>query len=93
MSSSPTLADDSFVDKAIATASITLCDHHESGITSAVQLLVRPLDLRSDESGAHPGETFVMVTITREEVRAMLTALDDDWSEVVRCNGDPNAGE
>ena len=86
----PTLANDSFVDKAIATVDLCLSDHHERGLTSAVQLLVRPLDVRSDESGAHPGESFVMVTITREELRALLAAADEDWDEIVRLNGDPN---
>lgn len=86
----PTLADDSFVDPAIATMGICLWDRRGGGMTNAVQLLVRPLDVRSDESGAHPGESFVMVTLTREELRAMLAELDRDWSEVVSVCGDPN---
>ena len=86
----PTLEDDSFVDKAIATFGICLWDRHDGGTTSAVQILVRPLDVRGDESGGHPGESFVMVTITREEMREMLAALDQDWTDVVTHAGDPN---
>jgi hypothetical protein len=85
MSTTPTLADDSFVDKAIAHASIALWDSHDGAITNAMQLLARPVDVRGDESGAHPGERFVMITITREEVRAMLKALDDDWADHVKA--------
>jgi len=51
-------------------------------MTNAVQLLVRPADVRGDESGGHPGESFVMVTITREELTEMLAALTADWAEV-----------
>ena len=87
----PSLDDDSFVDKAIATMAITLWDRHYGGTTNAVQLLVRPTDMRSDESGEHPGETFVMVTLTREELRALLTELDEDWALQVAVTGDPNS--
>ena len=80
----PTLENDSFVDKAIAQASICLWDGHHGGVTNAVQLFVRPLDVRGDESGSHPGETFVMVTITREEIAAMQKALDDDWADQIK---------
>lgn len=90
MMQEPTLENDSFVDKAIATAGICLWDRHDGGITNAVQLLVRPLDVRGDESGEHPGESFVMVTITREEMRGLLAALDQDWADVIKYTGDPN---
>jgi hypothetical protein len=86
----PTLENDSFVDPAIAQMSISLWGRHGGGMTSAVQLLVRPQDVRIDESGGHPGELFVMVTLTREELREMLAAVDADWSEVVSVCGDPN---
>jgi hypothetical protein len=79
MSHTPTLIANSFVDKAIATCGICLWDKHGGGTTNAVQLLVRPIDVRSDESGQCPGETFVMLTITREELREMLRELDEDW--------------
>lgn len=78
MSEEPTLEDDSFVDPAIATCSLTLWERKDGAMTNAVQLLVRPIDVRGDESGAHPGERFLMVTITREEVAAMLKALAED---------------
>lgn len=78
MDKEPTLGDDTFVDPAIATCSLTLWERKDGAMTNAVQLLVRPTDLRGDESGAHPGERFVMVTITREEVAAMLKALAED---------------
>jgi len=83
MSNVPTLENDSFVDKAIATVSVCLWDRKDGGMTNAVQLLVRPLDLRGDESGSHPGEQFVMVTITREEMRDMLKELDIDWADTI----------
>lgn len=78
MSKEPTLEDDSFVDPAIATCSLTLWERKDGAMTNAVQLLVRPTDVRGDEAGGHPGEKFVMVTITREEVAAMLKALAED---------------
>lgn len=31
-----------------------------------------------------------MLTLTREELREILAALDRDWSEVVSVCGDPN---
>jgi hypothetical protein len=77
----PTLDDDSLVDKAIAQVSISLWDSHDGGMTNAVVLLVRPLDVRCDESGGHPGESFVMITITREEIAEMQKALDADWAD------------
>ena len=80
----PTMENDGFVDKAIATVSITLWESANGGMTNAVQLLVRPADVRGDESGAHPGESFVMVTIIREEVREMLQGLDDDWADQMK---------
>lgn len=86
----PTLADDSFVDKAIAQMSCALWERHGGGITNAISLLVRPIDIRGDEAGGHPGEKFVMLTITREEVREMLEWLDDDWANQVSITGDPN---
>lgn len=88
---SVTLADDSLVDRAIAQVGLTLWNEKDGRMCSAVQLLVRPLDVRGDESGGHPGEEFVMVTITRDELRAMLDAVDQDWAEVTRCAGNPNA--
>lgn len=90
--SKPSLENDSFVDKNIATVGICLWDRHDGGITNAVQLLVRPLDIRCDESGAHPDESgFVMLTITREEMRGLLAELDEDWADIVKYSGDPNA--
>ena len=74
----PTLEDDTFVDPAIANCCLTLWERKDGAMTNAVQLLVRPTDVRGDESGGHPGERFVMVTITREEVAAMLKALNED---------------
>ncbi len=80
----PTLDNDSFVDKAIAAMSIALWDSPTGGVTNAVQILVRPTDVRSDESGAHPGESFVMLTVVREEIREMLRALNDDWADQLK---------
>lgn len=87
----PTLEDDSFVDKAIATVGYVLWDRHDGGITNAVQLLLRPLDVRGDEAGGHPGESFVMATLTREEIREILAVLDEDWANQLQCTGEPNA--
>lgn len=76
-----TLADDSLVDPAIAQVALTLWNEKDGRMCSAVQLLVRPLDVRGDEAGGHPGEKFVMLTITRDELRAMLDAVENDWRE------------
>lgn len=76
-----TLADDSLVDPAIAQVALTLWNEKDGRMCSAVQLLVRPLDVRGDEAGGHPGEEFVMLTITRDELRAMLDAVETDWRE------------
>jgi hypothetical protein len=86
-----TLADDSLVDPAIAQVALTLWNENDGRMCSAVQLLVRPLDVRGDEAGGHPGESFVMLTITRDELRAMLDAVEADWAASVKCAGDPNA--
>lgn len=87
MSELPTLEDDTFVDPAIAACSLALWPRKDGAMTNAVQLLVRPLDTRGDESGGHPGERFVMVTITREEVRAMLDALEQDMADCLQAAG------
>jgi len=84
------LADDSLVDPAIAQVSATLWNEKDGRMCSAVQLLVRPLDVRGDEAGGHPGEEFVMVTITRDELRSMLDFVDGDWAETIQHAGDPN---
>ena len=84
MSTTPILEDDTLVDKAIAQVSICLWDSHDGGMTNAVQMLVRPVDIRSDESGGHPGEKFIMLTITREEIAEMQKALDADWADHVK---------
>lgn len=85
-----TLADDSLVDPAIAQVGLTLWNEKDGRMCSAVQLLVRPLDVRGDEAGGHPGEEFVMLTITRDELKAMLDAVDEDWATVIKHTGDPN---
>lgn len=87
MHETPTLEDDTFVDPAIATCSLALWPRKDGAMTNAVQLLVRPLDVRGDEAGGHPGERFVMVTITREEVRAMLAALEEDMADCMAAAG------
>ena len=86
----PTLEDDSLVDPAIAQVSLALWNEKDGRMCSAVQLLVRPLDIRGDEAGGHPGEEFVMLTITRDELQAMLNAVDEDWATTVQCAGVPN---
>ena len=79
-----------FVDKAIATYGITLWDNTLGQITNAAQFLIRPTDMRIDESGQYPGETFVMATLTRDELRSVLDDLEQDWADVVYHVGDPN---
>lgn len=81
-STAPSLADDSFDDKALAAIGLSLCSLPGGEVSNRAELLVRPTDMRSDESGEHPGERFVLVTITREEVRALLTMMDEDVAEV-----------
>lgn len=88
----PTLLDDEFTDPAIAACHLTLWDRQDGAMTNAVQLLVRPADLRGDESGAHPGERFVMVTILREEIEAMLHELQADLADCLKAAGAPRAG-
>lgn len=90
MSNVPTLAANTFVDKAIATCGICLWEKFGGGTTNAVQLLVRPTDIRIDESGECPGEKFVMLTITREELRKMLRELDEDWGAHLMVIGRSN---
>lgn len=90
MSAEPTLLDDSFIDQSLAQAACCLWHRADGGMTNAIQLLIRPMDVRGDESGNHPGEEFVMVTITREELRAMVTWLDEDWARDIALLGDPN---
>ena len=85
-----TLADDSFVDPALAQCSVALWNEKDGRMCSAIQLLIRPLDVRGDEAGGHPGEEFVMVTITRDELRAILDFVEEDWRRTVFCCGDPN---
>lgn len=90
MMSPVTLENDSLVDPAIAQVALTLWNEKDGRMCSAVQLLVRPLDVRGDESGGHPGEQFVMLTITRDELQAMLKAVEEDWADSVKHCGDPN---
>lgn len=85
----PSLEANTFVDPNIGNLGLTVWERHDGGLTSAVQLLVRPVDLRCDESGELPG-LFVMVTLTREELRALLRLADEDWAETVLHCGDPN---
>lgn len=75
----------------IVRTDIALWDGPGGGITNAVQLLVRPSGMRSDEAGEHPGEMFVQVTIAREDMAEMLIALDADWADHCRICGNPNA--
>lgn len=83
----PTLHDDSFADTAVAQAACILCET-DYGITNAIALLIRPLDVRGDESGNHPGESFVMARLTREELREMVAWLDEDWAAQVAVTPD-----
>lgn len=85
----PTLDDDSFTDPAIAACHLALWTRKDGAMTNAVQLLVRPKDVRCDESGAHPGEQFVMLTITREEVAAMLFELEQDIADCLHAAAMP----
>lgn len=87
MPTKPTLHDDSFIDKAVAQAACCLVDT-DYGITNAIHLLIRPHDVRGDESGAHPGESFVMAMLTREELREMVEWLDEDWAAQVAVTPD-----
>lgn len=69
------------IDQSIANAEIALHDAPDGGVTNAITLLVRPETFVHDESGQHPGESFVPVTLTREEVREILADLDKDWAD------------
>lgn len=78
----PSLVDDSFADKALAAIDLSLCMLPSGEVSNRAELLVRPTDIRTDEAGRHPGERFVLVTITREEVRELLEMMDRDVAEV-----------
>lgn len=87
----PTLDNDTFDDQAIATMSVGLCARRDNGrVTNAVDILVRPVHVSCDESGSHPGEKFVLLHLTREEVRSALHFLEEDWATQVELAGDPN---
>lgn len=81
------LDDDSLLDPAIATFAIGLTHYKPARITNCIEVLIRPTNVTTDESGHHPGETFVQASFTREEVAAMLKALNEDWADHVRFNG------
>jgi hypothetical protein len=69
-------------DQVIACAEIALHDTPDGGMTNAITYLVRPgQPLVSDASGEHPGELFIPVTRTREELRSDLASLDQDWAD------------
>lgn len=80
-SSKPTLEDGDFFDRAVAQVGCHVVNTYR-GTTNAISLLVRPIDIRSDESGEHPGETFVMVSLTREELHEIVKLADDDWADL-----------
>jgi hypothetical protein len=86
----PTLETNSFVDPNIGTFGIALWNRHCGGMTSAVQILVRPNDIRCDESGQLPGERFVMLTLTLEELKELVKCVQRDWDDTVAHCGDPN---
>lgn len=69
------------IDQSIANAEIGLHDTPDGGMTNAITFLVRPEQYVTDASGAHPGEMFIAVTLTREEVRDALANLDQDWAD------------
>lgn len=93
MADSISLKDDSFADSALAQVVSALWVGEDGRMTNCAQLLVRQTDVRSDESGNHPGEVFAMVSITQEELRAMLQFLEDDWQETTQACGDVNTPE
>lgn len=84
-------ADDAFLDPMIATMAIGLTHYKSGKITNCIEVLIRPDVVTTDESGRHPGETFVQASLTREEVAKMLDWLHTDWAEHVRANG--NSGQ
>ena len=85
----PTLNNDSFNDRNIATFSIALTDLKSGFITNEAQLLIRPVDIRCDESGEHPNETgFALIRITRQELQEMLRELNADWADHIKYCGE-----
>lgn len=70
-----------FIDKAIENFSICLFVRSDGSMTNAAICLVRPERIVSDASGEHPGESFVEITMTRDEARKVLDDLDRDWAD------------
>lgn len=90
LKSSVSLNNDSLQDKNIATVSVGLEYNAKGKMTNAIELLIRPNDVRCDESGEHPDETgFVLARITREEIEAMLEWLQQDWADHIKYCGGP----
>lgn len=69
------------IDASIANIEIGIHSTRNGQITNAATFLVRPGRLVNDESGEHPGEQFIEITLTRQEVRDVLQSLDEDWAD------------
>jgi hypothetical protein len=78
-----------FQDPNFGTYGLELCDAPDGSLTNRASILVRLNDLRGDESGELPGETFAMASLTRAEVRQMLDDLDADLLDQLRYTGTP----
>jgi PP-loop superfamily ATP-utilizing enzyme len=68
------------INASIANIEIGLHPTLDGQITNAATFLVRPGRMVNDESGEHPGEQFIEITLTRQEVREVLQSLDEDWA-------------
>lgn len=84
-----TSATECYFDPAIAAMHCSLDYLADGHMTNVAEVLVRPSALVSDESGEHPGERFMRVKFTREDVQGMLAWLEQDWADTVQHCGRP----
>ncbi len=78
----PSLDNDDFADPAVATVCFGLEHNKDGSPTNCVYVLVRPIDIRCDESGDHPDEDgFVSFHFTYEEIAEIKKAMEQDWAD------------
>lgn len=82
-----------YFDPNIADMHLGLESLPDGEMTNVAYILARPSRPCSDESGKHPGESFVEICLTRTEVRQLLASLDADWADTIRICGDPKTGK
>jgi hypothetical protein len=79
-----------YFDGAIAAMHCGLEYLPDGQMTNALYVLIRPKPLVPDESGEHPGEQFMEITLTRQDAQRMMDWLNRDWLSTISVCGDPN---